>query len=62
MAYWVASAYALQDSAGEALEWLERAIALGNENRPWFEQDQNLVSLRDHPRLKALLRGLAAPA
>jgi TolB-like protein/tetratricopeptide (TPR) repeat protein len=62
MAYWLASAYALQGSVDDALEWLERAIALGNENRPWFEKDPNWKQLREDPRFKALLRGSAAPA
>jgi serine/threonine-protein kinase len=62
MAYWLASAYALQGSAREALEWLERAIALGNENRAWFEKDPNWKLLREDPRFKAFLGGLAVQA
>ncbi|HKF58966.1 MAG TPA: tetratricopeptide repeat protein, partial [Blastocatellia bacterium] len=62
MAYWLASAYAIQSSPDDAFEWLGRAIALGNENRPWFEKDPNWSLLRDDPRFKALLRGSPAPA
>jgi len=62
MAYWLASAYAIQSSPDKAFEWLGRAIALGNENRAWFEKDPNWKLLRDDPRFKALLRGSPAPA
>jgi serine/threonine-protein kinase len=62
MAYWLASAYAVQGSADDAFEWLRKAIALGNENRPWFEKDPNWKLLRDDPRFKALLHGSPAPA
>jgi serine/threonine protein kinase/tetratricopeptide (TPR) repeat protein len=55
MAYWLASAYAAEELRNEALEWLERAIALGNDNRPWFERDPNWAHFRDDPNLKSLL-------
>jgi hypothetical protein len=35
---------------------LERAISLGNENRPWFESDPNWEGLRDDPRFKELMQ------
>ena len=34
----------------------ERAIDLGNENRPWFESDPKWESLRDTPRFRELMR------
>ena len=55
IAYWLASAYAGEGCRDEALEWLERAISLGNDNRPWFERDLNWSKLIDDPRLKSLL-------
>ena len=39
----------------EAFEWLNRSIALGNENTAWFERDPTLASLRDDPKFKQLL-------
>jgi hypothetical protein len=33
-----------------AFKWLNKAIKLGNENRPHFERDRSLDSLRDDPR------------
>src|ERR1051326_4237732 len=50
IAYAVASVYALEGEPDQAFEWLQRSIALGNENRPWFERDPNLTSLRADAR------------
>ena len=55
IAYSVASVYALEEERNEAFEWLGRSIALGNENRPCFENDPNWASLRDDPRFADLL-------
>ena len=61
VAYWLATAYAMLGERGEALDWLERAIRLGNENRPWFESDPNWEPLHDDPRFKELMRGINNP-
>jgi serine/threonine protein kinase/tetratricopeptide (TPR) repeat protein len=58
IAYSVASVYALEGLHNDAFEWLERAIALGNENRPCFEHDPNWAALRDDPRFAELMHGL----
>ncbi len=55
IAYWLASAYLLQGRQVKALEWLERAISLGNENYRWFESDPNWSDLHDDPRFKELM-------
>lgn len=55
MAYWMASAYTQLGEKDEAFYWLERAIRLGNENKPWFENDKLLASLRDDPRFDELM-------
>jgi eukaryotic-like serine/threonine-protein kinase len=55
IAYSVASVYALEGMEAEAFEWLERAIALGNENQPCFENDPNWASLRSDPRFQDLM-------
>ncbi len=59
MAYWTASTYALLGEKDQALEWLGRAISLGNENRHWFETDKNLITLREDPRFKELMQRIA---
>ncbi|MBC7796698.1 MAG: tetratricopeptide repeat protein, partial [Pyrinomonadaceae bacterium] len=55
MAYWTASAYALLGEKENALDWLERAIKLGNENLEWFERDKNLDSIRNEQRFRDLM-------
>ncbi|MEA2176169.1 MAG: eukaryotic-like serine/threonine-protein kinase [Blastocatellia bacterium] len=54
--YWLASAYVSEGMYEDALEWLERAISLGNENRPWFEANPLWEPLREDPRFRALMR------
>ena len=44
----------------EALEWLARAIALGNENHLCFESDPNWSSLRNDEQFKNLMAKVRA--
>src|SRR6267378_359718 len=55
IAYSVASVYALEGMQAEAFDWLGRAIALGNENQPCFENDPNWSSLKSDPRFQDLM-------
>jgi tetratricopeptide (TPR) repeat protein len=55
IAYSIGSVYALVGVASEAFSWLERSIALGNDNRPCFEGDPNWTSMRDDPRFAELM-------
>lgn len=55
MAYWVGQTYALLGEKDPAFKWLNRAVKLGNENRPRYETDVILDSLRDDPRFEELL-------
>jgi serine/threonine protein kinase/Flp pilus assembly protein TadD len=61
IAYGLASVYALEGMRDEAFEWLERSIALGNENRPCFEHDPNWAALRDDERFRELMLRIAPP-
>jgi tetratricopeptide (TPR) repeat protein len=61
ISYAVASVYALEGMREEAFEWLERSIALGNENRPCFEHDPNWAALRDDPRFNELMSKVSTP-
>jgi len=66
IAYAVGSAYALEGERDEAFKWLERSIALGNENRVCFEHDPNWKQLREDSRFQELMsrienRGYDAP-
>jgi serine/threonine-protein kinase len=58
IAYELASVYALEGMTDAACEWLEKAVALGNENRMSFEHNPNLSSLRAAPRFIALMQKL----
>jgi len=58
IAYSIASVYALEDLRGDAFEWLERSIALGNENRPCFDSDPSWAKLRDDQRFVELVGNL----
>jgi eukaryotic-like serine/threonine-protein kinase len=55
ISYSIASVYALEGLRNEAFAWLERAIALGNENRPCFENDPNWATLRAEPQFAELM-------
>jgi len=61
VAYWLASAYALEGEREPALRWLRRAIALGNENRPWFEHDRNWDELRSDPEYQQIISSIVTP-
>src|SRR2546423_916342 len=58
IAYAVGSVYALNENADEAFAWLEKSVALGNGNKPWFETDANLASLRDSERFAGLMNNI----
>ena len=60
IAYSVASVYALEGMRAEAFEWLERAIALGNENHLCFENDPNWAALREDEQFKKLMERVRA--
>jgi eukaryotic-like serine/threonine-protein kinase len=59
IAYAVASVFALEGAREEAFEWLNRSAALGNENRPLFENDPNLAGLREDARFGELLKRIS---
>jgi adenylate cyclase len=54
----VACIYSMLGMAEEAVECLERAVNNGLTQKGWFDHDDNLDPLRNHPRFQALLRRL----
>jgi serine/threonine protein kinase/tetratricopeptide (TPR) repeat protein len=60
IAYWLATAHAMLGDRDDALNWLERAVELGNENKTWFESDPNWEPLRDDQRFVSLMRRIEA--
>ncbi|HEV2904398.1 MAG TPA: tetratricopeptide repeat protein, partial [Pyrinomonadaceae bacterium] len=59
IAYAVGSVYALEGDNDKAFEWLERSVALGNGNKPCFEGDPNLKSVRGDARFAELIRRIS---
>lgn len=55
MAYWVGATYALLGDKDLAFKWLNKAIRLGNQNKPHFEHDINIESLRSDERWAELM-------
>jgi len=62
VAYWLASAYAMEGEREEALKWLRRALELGNHNRAWFEKDKNWDALRGDPEYQQIIQSIKMPA
>jgi len=60
VSYWLASAYAMTEKTELALEWLERSIAVGNRNLPWFESNPVWKPMFEDRRFKELMSGLKA--
>jgi serine/threonine protein kinase/Tfp pilus assembly protein PilF len=56
--YNVACIYSMAGRITDALDCLEKAARAGLSQREWYEHDNNLDPLRDHPRFKALLETL----
>ncbi|MEY4167218.1 MAG: hypothetical protein RIR52_1042 [Acidobacteriota bacterium] len=58
IAVWMASLYAMEMHRDEAIEWIRRAISLGNENYPMFADNNRLDNLRGDLRFVELMKEL----
>ncbi len=58
MAYRLATYFAVEGDASEALHWLRRAIYLGNENYPWFQKNPAWSNLRTNADFARTLEDL----
>jgi non-specific serine/threonine protein kinase len=56
--YNVACAHALLGETDKALDFLEKAFRQGYSHKAWMEHDPDLLSVRDHPRFRALMQGV----
>jgi serine/threonine protein kinase/Flp pilus assembly protein TadD len=54
-AYWQGGIYALLGDKQPALAWLQRAVALGDVNYPWFQRDKNYDNLRSDPAYQSIM-------
>ena len=59
-AYRLATYWAVKGDAHQAIDWLRKAIYLGNENYPWFARNPSWSSLREDTDLKSVLDSLSA--
>jgi len=60
VAFRLATAYALAGIKDEAIDWLEKSIAMGNENYPWISGSPNWDLVKDDPRFKEILEDVKA--
>jgi serine/threonine-protein kinase len=58
MAYRLATYFAVEGDASEALHWLRRAIYLGNENYPWFSKNPAWRGMADNHDFQRILDDL----
>lgn len=58
IAVWMASLYAMELHRDEAIEWIRRAVSLGNENYPMFADNNRLDNLRSDLRFVDLMTEL----
>jgi serine/threonine protein kinase/tetratricopeptide (TPR) repeat protein len=58
MAYRLATYFAVEGDASEALHWLRRAIYLGNENFPWFSKNPAWRGMADNHDFQRILEDL----
>lgn len=58
--YNVACNYALLNETEKALDCLEKAFDKGFGHKEWMEHDPDFLSIKNHSRFKALMRGFAA--
>jgi adenylate cyclase len=56
--YNVACLYSVAGEREQAIGYLERAAATGFGNREWVEKDPDLASIRDDPRVQAVLAAM----
>jgi len=51
--------YAVIREPDKALEWLDRAVRMGDDREAWFRRDPQLANVRDHPRFQQMLESVA---
>ena len=51
--------YAVLREPDKALEWLDRAVRLGDDREEWFRRDPLLANIRNHERFQQMLQSVA---
>jgi serine/threonine protein kinase/tetratricopeptide (TPR) repeat protein len=57
-AYWLGGIHALLGEKQPAIDWLNRTVALGDVNYPWFQRDKNYDNLRGDAEYKTVMAGI----
>jgi len=57
-AYWISGIHALLGERQKSLEWLRRAVVLGDVNYPWFDRDKNFDSIRGDAEYQSVMAGI----
>jgi len=57
-ALYVAEFYSVLGDRAKAVEWLDRAVRLGDERADWFERDPLLVNIRQEPGFRQIVDGI----
>ena len=57
--YNVACTYALLNEIDKSIDCLEQAFRQGYSHKVWMENDPDFLSVRDHPRFRALIQGFS---
>jgi eukaryotic-like serine/threonine-protein kinase len=55
MLYWMGGVYALLGERDKSLQWLRRAVKLGNHDYPFFKDDRNYQSLHNDPEYQRIM-------
>jgi len=55
----VAEFYAVMGDTVKALEWLDRAVRMGDDREDWLRRDPLLAGIRDQPRFQQMLASVA---
>jgi Flp pilus assembly protein TadD len=51
--------YAVMGDTAKAVEWLDRAVRMGDDREDWLRRDPLLASIRQHPRFQQILASVA---
>jgi Tfp pilus assembly protein PilF len=51
--------YAVMGDTAKALEWLDRAVRMGDDREDWLRRDPLLANIRDQPRFQQMLASVA---
>ncbi len=57
-AYWISGIHALLGERQKSLEWLRRAVVLGDVNYPWFDRDKNFDSIRGDAEYQSIMAAI----